>query len=121
MKNLKQLERLRKTHRLIQQEKTGTPKELAKRLRVSERQVYLIMEQLREMDAPIRFSRHCNTYYYQNSYELMINISIQVMAGDQLLNIYAGRRFSEFVRSLQGSCSGNGYLSYVKTKLDVVG
>jgi hypothetical protein len=29
MKNLKQLERLRKTHRLIQQEKTGTPKELA--------------------------------------------------------------------------------------------
>lgn len=112
---------MRKTHKLIQQEKTGTPKELAKRLHISERQVYLIMEQLRDMDAPIRFSRNCNTYYYHSTYELMINISIQVMAGDQLMNIYAGRRFSEFVRSLQGSCSGTGYLSYVKTKLDVVG
>jgi hypothetical protein len=121
MKNLKQLERLRRTHRLIQEEKTGSPKDLAKRLHISERQVYLIMEQLRELDAPVRFCRHSKTYYYEDAYDLMINVSIQVIAGDQLLNIYAGRRFADFVNSLQGSCSVPVYLSYVKTKLDVVG
>ena len=121
MRNLKQLERLRMAHQLIKMEKTGTPDELAKRLHISVRQVYLIMEQLKEMDAPIQFNRRSRTYYYTHDYELTINISIQVLAHEKLMNIYAGRSLSNYIASLQGSCSEPKYLSYIKTKLDVVG
>ena len=41
MNNLKQLERLRKTHQLIKFETTGTPSELSEKLHISVRQTYL--------------------------------------------------------------------------------
>lgn len=121
MKNLKQLERLRKTHQLIKLENTGTPKELAEKLRISVRQTYLVLEQLRELEAPVLFNRRTATYYYQYDYELTIHISIQVIAREKLLNIYAGRQISNYIDSLQGSCSKPRYLRYIKAKLDVVG
>ena len=121
MNNLKQLERLRKTHRLIKMENTGTPGELARKLHISARQTYLVLEQLKEMDAPIQFNRRTRTYYYTYQYELTINISIQVLAQDKLMNIYAGRRVSKYIHTLQGSCSKPNYLSYIKTKLELAG
>ncbi len=57
MNNLKQLERLRKVHKLIKLENTGTPGELAQKLRISTWQTYLVLEELKEMDAPIQFNR----------------------------------------------------------------
>ena len=119
--NLKQLERLRKTHKLIKLENTGTPGELAQKLHISARQTYLVLEQLREMDAPLHFNRKTRTYYYKHAYELTINISIQVLARDKLMNIYAGSSVSNYIESLQGSCSKPNYLSYIKSKLDLVG
>lgn len=121
MTNLKQLEHLKKIHKLIKIENTGTPNELAAKLRVSIRQVFLLIEQLREMDAPILFNRRTKTYYYSMDYDLTIHISIQVMLQDQLLDIYVGKGFSNYISSLQGNCSGQNYLYYIKTKLDVVG
>lgn len=121
MNNLKQLERLRTAHRLIKLENTGTPGELAQKLHISTRQIFLVLEQLKEMDAPIQFNRRTRTYYYKREYELTINISIQVLAEDKLLNIYAGSRVSKYIQALQGSCSKPNYLSYVKTKLELTG
>ena len=121
MNNLKQLERLRKTHQLIKLETTGTPSELSEKLHISVRQTYLILEQLKEFDAPLKFNRRTKTYYYEFDFELTINISIQAMAREKLTNIYAGQSFSNYLFSLQGRCSKAQYLSYIKTKLDVVG
>ncbi len=121
MNNLKQLERLRKIHRLIKLECTGTPFELSKKLHISVRQTYLLLEQLKEFDAPLKFNRRTKTYYYQFDFELTINISIQVMGREKLTNIYAGKTFSNYLFSLQGKCSKPNYLSYFKTKLDVAG
>ena len=121
MNNLKQLERLKKIHKMINSENTGSPAELAKRLHISVRQTYLLIEMLREMDAPILFNRRTKTYYYSKDYELTININIQVLVHDQLMNIYTGKGVSNYINSLQGSCSKQNYLYYIKTKLDVVG
>lgn len=121
MNNLKQLEHLKKLHGLIKFENTGTPNELANKLRVSVRQVFILIEQLKEMDAPIFFNRRTKTYYYSMDFELTINISIQVLLQDQLLDIYVGKGFSNYIASLQGNCSRQNYLYYIKTKLDVVG
>ena len=71
MKNLKQLERLRKIHRMIKLENTGTPSELAEKLHISTRLTYLLLEQLREFDAPLCFNRRTRTYYYKNDFELI--------------------------------------------------
>jgi len=121
MNNLKQLERLRKVHRWIKQECTGTPDELSKKLHLSVRQTYLILEQLKDFDAPIKFNRRTKTYYYSCDFDLNIHISIQVIAEEKLTHIYAGKSFSNFLFSLQGSYSKPNYLSYIKTKLDVAG
>jgi len=121
MNNLKQLERLRKIHRLIKLECTGTPLELSQKLHISLRQTYLILEQLKEFDAPLKFNRRTKNYYYEFDFELSIQISIQVIARDRLMNIYAGKTFSNYLFSLQGKCSKPNYLSYLKTKLDVAG
>ena len=48
MKNLKTLERLQQLHNLIAVEKTGTPKELAALMQISERSIHLLIEQLKE-------------------------------------------------------------------------
>lgn len=121
MKSLRRIQQLRKLHGMIKLESTGSPKEMARRMSVSERQLYHLLEQLREMEAPIRYNRRVNTYYYAEEFDLLVNVSVQVIQGGQTTSIYAGRKFSEYVHKLQGSCSGGGYLSYVKTKLDVVG
>jgi len=93
MKTLKQLERLRKAHKLIRQENTGTPKEFAIKLHISERQIYNILEQLKDMDAPLLFNRKANTYYYSYDFDLLVNISVQVLIHNELKTIYAGYTF----------------------------
>ncbi len=90
MKTLKQLERLRKAHQLIKQENTGNPKEFANRLNINERELYRIVEYLKELDAEIFFSRSANSYYYEDDFELIVNISVQVLVNHELKTIYGG-------------------------------
>ena len=115
MNNLKQIERLRKMHQLIKNENTVTPKELGRKLHVSERQVYLILDQLRDMDAPVMYDRKNHSYYYDGSFDLYVNISVQVMQGEKLLHIYAGSSLVHFIRKLQGECSSPSYLSFIRS------
>jgi len=93
MKTLKQLERLRKAHKLIRQSKTGSPKEFASKLNISKRQFYNILKYLKEIDAPIEYNKKIKTYFYTSSFDLLINISVQVLIEDEIRNIYAGSTF----------------------------
>lgn len=90
MKTLKQLERLRKAHKLIKQGNTGSPSEFSKRLHISERELYRILEYLREMEAQISFSRYSNSYFYSDDFELLVNVSVQALVNKELVTIYAG-------------------------------
>ncbi|MCK0131920.1 DNA-binding protein [Flavobacteriaceae bacterium F08102] len=90
MKTLKQLERLRKAHKLIKMGKTGTPAEFAKKLFISPRELYRVIEYLKEMDAIITYSRRSSTYYYNEDFELMVNVSVKVLINEQLRTVYAG-------------------------------
>jgi hypothetical protein len=90
MKTLKQLERLRKAHKLIKQGNTGSPSEFSNRLHISERELYRILEYLKEMDAKISFSRNNNSYYYTDDFDLLVTISVQALVNQELITIYAG-------------------------------
>lgn len=115
MNTLKQIEQLRKLHGMIKLEATGSPKAVAKKMHVSERQLYNLIDQLRTMDAPIRFNRRANTYFYAHDFELLVNISVKIIQGDQVLQIYAGEKENFVFHSLQGLCSRENYLGHVMT------
>jgi len=90
MNTLKQIERLRKVHELIKVHKTGTPEFFAEKLHISERQLYNCLEQLKELDAPIQYNRKTQSYFYSEPFDLLVNVTVQVMVQNELRDIYAG-------------------------------
>uniref|UniRef100_UPI0040485234 HTH domain-containing protein n=1 Tax=Roseivirga sp. TaxID=1964215 RepID=UPI0040485234 len=59
---LKQIERIQRIHELIKKRATGTPKELALKLNLSERQIYNLLELMKALGAPITYSSKLYTY-----------------------------------------------------------
>lgn len=62
MKSL--LQRLIRLDHLIQYKSTGTPADCAQKIGISERSLYDYLKILKEMGAPVKFSRGRRTYYY---------------------------------------------------------
>ncbi|TAH00098.1 MAG: HTH domain-containing protein [Sphingobacteriales bacterium] len=77
MKLLHQIERINLLHQLIVKANTHTPCVLAKRLNISVSRLYAIIDELKEMGAPIYYCRTKCTYFY--AYPYQINISINFM------------------------------------------
>ena len=53
-----------KLNYLIKSKSTGTPKELAEKLEISERSLYDYISLLKQFQAPIKYSKIMRTYYY---------------------------------------------------------
>ncbi|MDP4207206.1 MAG: HTH domain-containing protein [Bacteroidota bacterium] len=73
----KYLNRIKLLDQLIRQQNTGTPKELALKLGLGERQVYNLIEELKEMGTPVQYSRCLKTYYYEHPVKLNINFYVE--------------------------------------------
>jgi transcriptional antiterminator len=110
MKSIKTLERLQSLHKLIDRENTGTPLELADKLNVSERLTYNLIEQLKEFNADIGYSRKSKTYFYLKNFELNVTISVHVISNNEITKIFAGAVFFSENHSLQGFCSDQKYI-----------
>lgn len=93
MKSIKQLERLQQLHQRIEEENTGTPKELAKFMNISERLLYNLIEELKEINAPVCYNRSSKTYYYDNDFELKISISVTALSNNEVLQLFGGSYF----------------------------
>jgi hypothetical protein len=59
------IERLECIDLLIANKNTGTPSELSKRVRVSERQLHNYLNLLKKMGAPLCYCGKSKSYYYQ--------------------------------------------------------
>ncbi|MFR5896916.1 MAG: HTH domain-containing protein [Phocaeicola massiliensis] len=70
--------RINRLYRLIRMEHTGSLKELAEIMRVSERTISNYLEELRLMGADIRFSRLRNTYYFDNRFILYATFEARI-------------------------------------------
>ena len=93
MENLKSLERLQQLHNLIANENSGTPTELAVLLQISERSIHLLINQLKDYNAMICYSRSRKTYYYSEDFELCVYISITVLSNNETTHIFGGSYF----------------------------
>lgn len=98
MHTIKQLQRLEKIHQFITEEKTGTPLHLAQIMGISRSTVFELISYLKLLDAPIKYSRVRETYYYIQPFNLEINVSIKVLSNDEVKDISGGAAiiFSKF-------------------------
>jgi predicted DNA-binding transcriptional regulator YafY len=66
------LERLERIDRLIRIKGTGSPAELAARLKMSERNIYQYLNLMRDLGAPIKFDPYRETYYYSEEGQFIV-------------------------------------------------
>jgi DNA-binding protein len=76
MQLFKTIDRACQIHALIQKEATGTPDEFAKRLHISRRLLYYLLDELKDVGAEIEYNRRKSTFYYANDFEIHVTIRI---------------------------------------------
>lgn len=84
MKILKNLRLIEYLDYLIRNKATGSPEQLACKLDISERQVYRIIEELKDIGFPIYYCKVSGSYCYEICPELNFEIQID---GKYLLKI----------------------------------
>ena len=72
---LKQTQRIERLHCLIKRQATGTPKDCARRIGISERQLYNTLDLMKELGAPIIYNFEISTYYYEYDVEWRIGFN----------------------------------------------
>ncbi|MBB6236082.1 putative DNA-binding transcriptional regulator YafY [Pedobacter sp. AK013] len=93
MKLLEYIDRIKIIHKLIRESRTGTPENLARRLSISTSRLYVVLDELKLMGAPIEYSRQLQTYYYAQAFEVNIRADFRVLKPQELMNINAGFYF----------------------------
>jgi hypothetical protein len=87
------MELLRRIHKLIDAACTGTPCEFAKRLGISERYLRNIIDEMKDLGAPIDYSRKDETYHYEKPFEINITCTFRCLSKEEEINISAGSFF----------------------------
>jgi hypothetical protein len=72
MSFIDKLNLIERIDQLIRLKATGTADELAEKLRISRRNVYMIIDLMKSMDAPILYDITRKTFYYEYDCELSI-------------------------------------------------
>lgn len=90
MKLLEYIDRIKIIHKLIKESRTGVPEDLAKRLSISTSRLYVVLDELKLMGAPIAYSRQLQTYYYTKVFEVNIKVDFIVLSSEELSGINAG-------------------------------
>lgn len=98
----KTIERMNRLHVLIKEEKTGTPKYLAKQIGISRASLYRLIEEMKSYNAPIKYSRIKESFYYSKQFEFSLNYSLLVIEDENdLKKITGGYHFSPSVSILR--------------------
>jgi len=93
----KYVNRLKRIDQLIQQQRTGNAKALAQKLGMCERQVYNILEELRDFGIPVEYCRVRQTYYYTEPLQLHIDIGFVNLTTLEVTAIEGGGFFYNHV------------------------
>lgn len=85
------LSRIRRLDGMIRRKSTGSPKELADKLDISERWLYNLLDELKmELDCPIVYDRHRQSYVYKVSGEMFIGFQPQNLSKEEKKQIRGG-------------------------------
>ena len=92
MTALKYIDRLERLHLLIRRKSTGSPKELARRLFMSETTVYECIRTLKALGAPITYNLYRQTYEYDKPCSLSLRYEVEDLGKDELAYAQAGQQ-----------------------------
>jgi len=70
--HIKAINCLFRMHELIQQERTGTPDEFARTVQISRRQLYNMIQTLKDYGANIQYDRCRRTFYYTSFFNFTL-------------------------------------------------
>jgi DNA-binding Lrp family transcriptional regulator len=79
MEFLRQIERLQLLNKLVREQRTGSPEELAERLGVSRAKLYMILDELKDEGVCIRFNKRINSFVYEDCKGIHLQFSFQVL------------------------------------------
>ncbi|MNF80724.1 hypothetical protein D3C85_855360 [compost metagenome] len=93
MNFVKQIERIKRIHKLISSEKTGTPLVFARKLSLSRSQLYNELEIIKELGGPLKYCKKRESFYYNTYFELILNYSLKIIKDDESKEIFGGTNF----------------------------
>jgi predicted DNA-binding transcriptional regulator YafY len=70
---LNRIRKIQAIDHLIQEEKTGSPDDLAEKIGTSVRTTYDFIKFMRSLGAPIKYSESLRSYYYKDGGEFIIS------------------------------------------------
>ncbi|WP_118949621.1 HTH domain-containing protein [Taibaiella helva] len=89
---------LMRLHDLIRRKSTGTPAELARKLRCSERSVYHKIERLKDYNLPVIYDALRQSYCYTRDVSIVFNILID---GETMNKVKGGLPYAFSYRKLR--------------------
>jgi predicted DNA-binding transcriptional regulator YafY len=88
--------------RLVRLRATGTPRELALRLNLSERTVFRILNQMKEIGCPIYFNKASGSYCYEQEGKLLFKFKVTKNELDSKIKNGGGKHLKVFFRLTGG-------------------
>ncbi len=90
MKLIEELRLIQRIDQLIRLKATGSPKDLARRLDVSERTAYRIIQALKEMGIPIKYCKSKQSYMYEKKVKIRFECIID---DEKEIQITGGKKY----------------------------
>lgn len=73
---LEKIEQIERVDALIRRKATGSLSELATRLGISERYVYILIKLMKNLGGPIYFDNDCNSYCYEEKVTFSVGFEL---------------------------------------------
>jgi len=96
MEFIRQIERLQLLNKLVKEQRTGKPEELAARLGIGRRQLYVYIEYLKDFGVDIQFSRKRDSFVYAEKHELKIEVKFELIDSKNGVGINGGKSLNFF-------------------------
>ena len=90
MSTMKYVARMERIDQLIRQEMTGKATNFAERLHISVRQLYNLIDELKDMGLPIAYCRTRQTYYYKVPCRIVFEVRIEELSIREYGNLDEG-------------------------------
>jgi len=97
MEFIRQIERLQLLNKLVKEQRTGKPEELAERLGIRRRQLYVYIEYLKDFGMDVQFSRKIGSFVYADEHELKIEVRFELLDSKDRIEINGGESLNFLV------------------------
>ena len=92
MSLLTKIERIERMHQMIKFKRTGTPEQFARRIGISRSMLYIIINDLKSIGAPIVYCKSYESFMYEFVVQFRFGFEHPSLPKDQLRKVGAGCR-----------------------------